>query len=143
MPLVQTPPIRTMAAGGENQRLAQVDAAQEEPGDQDGRVGERGAQVRLDEHQQHRNAHQCKGLEDVPPGQIAAAQVGKVAGHDQNQHQLDPLRGLKLHGADADPAARAEHLVSHGFDRDQRNKEDAVSPGSPIEEPVVIDLGQR
>ena len=143
MPLVHAPADQHRAAGEQNQRLAQIDAAQKQPGDKNRHIGERGSQIGLHQHQEHGNAHKDKGLEDVPPGERASAQIGKVARHRQNQNQLDPLGRLKMHGADTDPAPCAQHLVSHQFDRDQRQQEDAVRPGNPVQQAVIIDLGEE
>jgi len=64
-------------------------------GGQDGRVGERGPQIGLLEHDDQWHTHKKEGLEDVKPGQSPPAQVGKVAGHGQNQDQLDHSEGWK------------------------------------------------
>ncbi len=129
--------------GHENQRLADVDAAQKQAGNQNRRVGERGSQVGLNQHQHHGNADQHKALKMSFQVRRAPAQIGKVAGHSQNQNQLDPLGGLKVHGADADPALCAQHLVSHQLDRHQRQQADAVGPGNPIQQPVIVDFGEE
>ena len=89
------------------------------------------------------NADQGKGFEDVSPGEDAASEVGEVAGHGEDQDQFDPLGGLKLHVADADPAPRAEDLVAEDLDGDQREEADAVGPGNIIDQVVVVDLGRR
>ena len=76
-----------------------------------GQVGERGAEVRLLEHQQHRNADQREGLADVRPCQFPAGQPPEVAGDDDDEDQLDPLGGLKVAPRrKLDPAARPENL---------------------------------
>ena len=128
--------------GDQNQRLAQVDTAQEQARDQDGYVGQGGSHIRLDEHHQGGNPNQREGLEDVGPGQPAGIQVGKVSRYRQDEYQLNPFRRLKVHRSNADPAAGAQHFVSHQPDRDQGQKADPISPGSPVEEAMVIDLSK-
>ena len=131
------------AAGSQDQRLAQVDAAQKEPRNQDGRIGEGGSQIRLLQNQQHGNTHQRERLENILPGERAPAQIRKVAGHHQNQNQLDPLGWLKLQGADLDPAFGAQRLVPHGQHRQQRHNAHPIGPGSEVDHLVIIDLGKE
>ena len=129
-------------ACAQNQRLAEVDSTQEQACNQDGHVGERGAQVGLLDDQQHGNAHQGKCLQDLFPGEAAPAQVGEITRHGDDQHQLDPLGGLKVHRPEFDPAARAQNLLAHRQHRNQRHQADSVGPGNVIDQLVVVDLGK-
>ena len=84
-------------------------------------------------------------LKDLLPGEGAAAEVGEVASDQQDDDQLHPFRGLKLHGPQLDPAASAEGLVAdaghqHGH---QREQEESVKPGGKIDELVVVDFGEQ
>ena len=89
------------------ERLLPLQAAQKQPDDQHRDVGERGSQVRLLEHQQHGQANQQEGLEDIAPGKLPARQVGEVSRHGDDQHQLDPFGWLEVDPArKLDPAPR-------------------------------------
>jgi len=46
-------------------------------------------------------------------------------------------------GADFDPTARVQHRNSHQFDRHQRCQPDAIGPGSPVQQPVIVDFGEE
>ena len=77
----------------QDNRLAQGQASEKEARDQNRRVGQGRAQVGLNQHQQHRNADQREGLEDIRPAQTSASDDD----HPEeprcynNQHELHPL----------------------------------------------------
>src|ERR1035437_4738191 len=78
---VPHPDYQNDAGGGKNECLSNVDATQKETCNQDRRVGEGGAHIRLEEHQRHGEADQGEGLEDVAPFKLAARKIGEVASH--------------------------------------------------------------
>ena len=86
-----------------------------------------------------------EGLEDVAPGEGASAEVGDVAEpwarmrtsltHSDGWNCMWPrLR---------DPAARAEDLMAEDADGDEGNETDTVGPGRPVEESMVVELGEE
>src|SRR6185312_17141379 len=104
------------------------------------RVGEGGAHIRLLEDQQHGNGDEGDGLEDVPPGEFTAGQVGAVAGHEHDEDQLDPFRGLEVDAAgELDPSLAAHHAGSEGKDADQGEQAEAVDPVDGGQELVIVD----
>ena len=96
----------------------------------------------MDQHQHHWRPHQRKRLEDVLPGERAAAQVGEIPRHRKNQNQLHPLRGLKLHVADLDPAPRTQHLDAEDPHRNQRQQAHPIGPWGEVDQLVVVDAGK-
>src|SRR5450631_22365 len=76
----------------ENHRLLEIDAAEEQARNENRHVGQGCAEVWLFQYQQHRNADQGKSLEDFFPCKASTAEIGKVARHNKNEHQLDPFR---------------------------------------------------
>ncbi len=103
----------------DDHRVLGFHPAQEQSHDGDGQVGERGAEIGLRQHHQHRNAHQRSGFDDVL-GRAFRLGVGEIFRHGENQHQLHPFRGLKVEGAELHPAARAQILLAEHFHRQQR-----------------------
>ena len=66
--------------------------------------------------------------------------LAKVPSHRQNQNQLHPLRWLKVHRPDLDPApARPKPSCPTSFTADKRHEADAVGPRNPVDELVVVD----
>ena len=90
----------------QDQALPQVDSAQKQACHQNRRIGERRAQVRLDQHQDHGNSDQGKGLEDLLPGQVAAAKIGEVARHGEISTSLTHSEGWNWMGPMRSSAAR-------------------------------------
>src|SRR6266851_2757693 len=119
--------------------LFELDAAEEEAADEDRQVGERGAEVRLLEHHQHRDADEGEGFGDVLPCQFPAREPPEVARYGNDEDQLDPLGGLEVAAGDLDPAARPQDLRSDGQHGYQREDADAISVVNDVEEPVVVD----
>ena len=58
----------------------EADAAEEESGDEDGQIGEGGAEVRLHEDQDHGDADQGEGLADVLPGELPGRRGARSSG---------------------------------------------------------------
>ena len=90
-------------------------------------------------------AYQGEGFENVGPGESAGAEVGKIAGDGEDEHELDPLGGLELHGAESNPAARTQGLVADAGDkhRSESHDEEAVDPGNEVDELVVVNFGKN
>src|SRR6202046_2655308 len=130
------------SAGAQDEGLLEVDAAEQQAGYEDRSVGEGRAEVRLLDDHQHGDANQGEGLEYVFPGEGAAAEVGKVTCHSDDQYQLDPFRRLEMHRADLDPAPRTEHLLPDDEDDGQGGQTDAVCPGHKVDELVIVDTGK-
>ena len=72
-----------------------------------------------------------------------STKIGKVASHDEDQNELDPLRWLEVYWADSDPALRSQHLVPHQLDGQQRQQTDSVGPGNQVDQLVVVDLREE
>src|ERR1700733_1575720 len=128
--------------GDENQSLLQADSSKEQPSNEDGSIDERCAQIWLNEDQNHRHADHCQSLEDVAPSEVAAPQIRKIARDHQDQHQLYPLRRLKLDGTNLNPPPCSKCLVSHELHGDQSYQASSVGPGSPIDQAMVVDVGE-
>src|SRR5277367_4122105 len=124
--------------------LLPLQAAQEEPDNEYRDVGQRGSQVGLFQHQQHRQPDQQKSLEDVAPGQIPAGEAGEVSRHGDNQHHLDPFRRLKVNTTgQLDPAPPTQNLGSKEKYPYQRDQAEAIDPVHRLQQPVVIDQGEE
>jgi len=76
-------------------------------------------------------------------GQRAAAKIGEVTGHRDDQNELHPLRGLELDMADPDPALGAKHFDSKQLDCNQGDQEDAVGPRNEVDQLVIVDSGEN
>ncbi len=135
-------PPTSSEAEHEDGRLLEADAAEEEADDQHRRVGERGAEVGLLEHERHGDADQREGFADVLPGELAARwrDLPEEARRGEDEDELDPLGGLEVDAAaEVDPAPRAEDLVPTTCDGDQRDEADAIGPVGDVEQAVVVD----
>ena len=108
-------------------RLLELEAAEEEAAEQDGDVGEGGAEVGLLEDEEHRDAHEGEGLAYVFPGQWFTGEFPKETGDHDDKDELDPFGGLKVDAAaEIDPALTAEDLGSYQFYGDERGDRDDV-----------------
>ena len=79
-------------------------------------------------------------------GQVSrrAAQVREVARHHQDENQLHPLRRLKEHRPELDPAPATEGFMANAGNEDgsDGDEKDAVRPRNPVEQPMVVDLAK-
>jgi hypothetical protein len=123
----------------DQRNLLDANAAEEKPGNENREVGERCAEIRLDEHQHHGNTHQSEGLADVRPRQFLAGEAPEVARNRDDQDQLYPLRRLEVSTvAEVDPAPCAENLGAHQLHCDQRSDTDANGPRNDVDQDVVV-----
>ncbi len=105
-----------------------------------GQIGERGAEVRLLEHERHGNADHREDFADVGPGEFPAGESPEEAGDGDDQDQLDPLGGLEvMPPSKLDPAPAAEDFGAEERDGDERENADAVGPVNDVDEAVVVD----
>src|SRR5689334_18906359 len=122
------------------ERVLHAQATQEEAHDGDGHVGESGAEVRLGEDHQHGKADEQSSFHDVGERALALASVGEVLRHGENEDELNPFGGLKVHAAaNLDPAARAQVLLAKQEHGDERSNGDQVHPRDLLEKDLVVD----
>jgi hypothetical protein len=103
------------------------------------KIGERGSEVGLFEYKNERDEDHGGDLADVGPGEFFAGESPKVAGHGDDENELDPLGWLEMHAMKADPALAAEDLGAEERDGDERENADAVGPVNDVDEAVVVD----
>ena len=114
--------------GAEDRHVQPTHARDEQDCGERGAVHHRGADIRLDEHEQDRDGTESDRLDHSARLADAPRPVGEKAGEEEDEEQLPELRRLEAEEADVEPAlrvardgSRQEHEHHHpgGADEDR------------------------